>query len=164
MKISTFFHRFALILVPLLLLGALVFGSVQIAFGQGGGAGRRPHHVVALANGSPIGSANPIAFDEPVVLPSTRPATIPILTDQSFGNAPPPAQSTVSIPAGHWQKAILTINGTQKGRQFDRLLLVWAANTQIFTGVTPEPTQAGISWTVQKDVTAYLPLLIPYHR
>lgn len=36
---------------------------------------------------------------------------------------------------------------------------VWAGNTQIFAGVTPEPTKAGIKWKVQKDVTNYLPIL-----
>ena len=159
MKISTFSHRFTFPLVLLLLVGALIFGAVQIAFGHERSVGRSPQHLAALPNANLAGSANPIAFGEPLVLPSTRPTTVPILTDQSFGNAPPPAQSTVRIPAGHWQKAILTITGKQQGRQFDRLLLIWAANTQIFTGVTPEPTQAGISWTVQKDVTSYLPLL-----
>ena len=159
MKISPSFRRLLLILAPLLLIGGIVFGSAQLVFGQGGNGGHKPHHVAPLASSSLTGTSNPIAFGEPVVLSSTRPTTVPILTDQAFGNAPPPAQSTVTLPAGHWQKAFLTITGTQKGRQFDRLMLIWAGNTQIFTGVTPEPTQAGIAWTVQKDVTAYLPLL-----
>ncbi|HEX4207549.1 MAG TPA: peptide-N4-asparagine amidase [Ktedonobacteraceae bacterium] len=159
MKTSTFFHRLALIFVPILLLGAILSGSTQVAFGQGRSGGSRPHHVAPIVNASRTGSANPVAFGEPVAIPSTRPTIVHILTNQPFGNAPSPAQSTVTLPAGHWQKAILTITGSQKGRQFDRLLLIWAANTPIFTGVTPEPTQSGIAWTVQKDVTAYLPLL-----
>jgi hypothetical protein len=63
------------------------------------------------------------------------------------------------LPANYWGKVILTITGTQKGRQYDRLLLMWVGTTEIFAGVTPEPTTAGISWKVQKDITAYLPLL-----
>lgn len=159
MKTSPSFRRLALIFVPLLLIGGIFFASTQVVFGQGNSGGHKPHHVAPLANTSLTGTSNPIAFGEPVVLPSTRPTVIPILTNQSFGNAPAPAPSTVTLPAGPWQKAILTIIGTQQGRQFDRLLLIWAGNTQIFTGVTPEPTQAGIAWTVQKDVTSYLPLL-----
>jgi hypothetical protein len=42
---------------------------------------------------------------------------------------------------------------------FDRLLNVYDGATQIFLGVTPEPTAAGITWHVQKDVTGYLPIL-----
>ena len=171
MKTVPFFRRLALVLVPLLLIGSIVFGSAQIVFGQVKSGGSRLHHVAPSANIGPAGtshaltttnltgSSNPIAFGEPVILPSTHPTVIPILNNQAFGNAPAPVQSTLTLPAGRWQKAVLTITGTQQGRQFDRLLLIWAGNTQIFTGVTPEPTQAGIAWSVQKDVTAYLPLL-----
>ena len=165
MNISPLFRRLALIVGVSLALGTVLFGSAQIVFGQGKGGQSRLHHVIAFSNGGAhantnlTGSTNPVAFGEPVALPSTRPTTISILTNQAFGNAPAPVPSTVKLPTGHWQKAILTITGTQQGRQFDRLLLIWAGNTQIFTGVTPEPTQAGIAWTVQKDVTAYLPLL-----
>jgi hypothetical protein len=159
LKTSPFFRRLALVVVPLLLIGGIFLGNTQLVFGQGKSGGQKPHHIAPLANTSLTGTSNPIAFGEPVVLPSTHPTVLPILTNQSFGNAPAPVPSTVTLPAGHWQKAILTITGTQKGRQFDRLLLIWAGNTPIFTGVTPEPTQAGIAWSVQKDVTVYLPLL-----
>lgn len=148
-----------------LVLGTILFASAHRVFGQDKSSQSRLHHVVALSNGGAhtntdlTGSTNPLAFGEPVVLPSTRPTTISILTNQAFGNAPDPVPSMVNLPVGHWQKAILTITGTQKGRQFDRLLLIWVGNTQIFTGVTPEPTPTGIAWTVQKDITAYLPLL-----
>jgi hypothetical protein len=81
------------------------------------------------------------------------------LQNQPFGNAPSPTHTTVTLPSGHWGKVILTITGTEQGNQYDRLLLVWAGATQIFAGVTPEPTRAGIRWSVQKDVTAYLPVL-----
>jgi Peptide N-acetyl-beta-D-glucosaminyl asparaginase amidase A len=102
---------------------------------------------------------NPIDIDPPIQLPPTHPIVRTILHNQTFGNAPPPATTAVTLPAGRWGKVILTITGTQQGQQYDRLLLMWAGNTQIFAGVTPEPTAAGISWKVQKDVTVYLPLL-----
>lgn len=165
MNTSPLFRRLALIVGVSLVLGTILFGSAQMVFGLGKSGQSRLHHVVAPSDSGAhastnlTGSTNPVAFGEPVVLPSTRPTTISILTNQAFGNAPAPVPSTVNLPAGHWQKAILTITGTQQGRQFDRLLLIWVGNSQIFTGVTPEPTQAGIAWTVQKDVTAYLPLL-----
>lgn len=162
---SSVLRRCAIIVGVALVLGTLLLGSAQIAFGQGRSGQSRLHHIVTSANSNVhanadlTGSTDPIAFGAPVVLPATRPTTISILTNQAFGNAPAPVPSTVTIPAGHWQNAILTITGTQQGRQFDRLLLIWVGNAQIFTGVTPEPTQAGIAWRVQKDITTYLPLL-----
>ncbi len=151
-------RRPALVLIPLLLLGLILASSSQ-AFGQEKASGPKPRHIVPSTSTTRAGSSNPISFGEPLVLPSTRPTTVTVLNDQAFGNAPSPVQSVITLPTGHWQKAILTITGKQQGRQFDRLLLTWAANTQIFTGVIPEPTQSGIAWTVQKDVTTYLPLL-----
>jgi hypothetical protein len=112
------------------------------------------------ADSSQLGTTdNPIEIGPPIVLPHTSPTVSPVLHNQSFDNAHPPVQTTVTLPSGHWGKVIFTITGTQQGRQYDRLLLAWAGNTQIFAGVTPEPTAAGINWKVQKDVTAYLPLL-----
>ncbi|MGH3169772.1 MAG: peptide-N4-asparagine amidase, partial [Trebonia sp.] len=54
---------------------------------------------------------------------------------------------------------VLDITGTEQGTQYDRLLNVYDGATQIFLGVTPEPTAAGITWHVQKDVTGYLPIM-----
>ena len=134
--------------VPLLFMFLLILffiGSTQTVLGQ---SPQQFEH-----------TDNPIDIDPPIQLPSTHPIVRTILQNQTFGNAPPPATTSVTLPTGRWEKVILTITGTQQGRQYDRLLLMWAGNTQIFAGVTPEPTAAGISWKVQKDVTVYLPLL-----
>lgn len=115
---------------------------------------------VAQGDSSQFGTTdNPIEVGPPIVLPHTHPTQIPILHNQAYGNAAPPVETAVPLPVGHWGKVILTITGTEQGRQYDRLLLIWVGTTQIFAGVTPEPTAAGIIWKVQKDVTAYLPLL-----
>jgi hypothetical protein len=84
---------------------------------------------------------------------------VTIADNASFGNAPPPATSTVPLPSGRWATVVLDITGSEQGRQFDRLLNVYDGATQIFLGVTPEPTTAGITWHVQKDITGYLPIL-----
>lgn len=104
-------------------------------------------------------TANPVTLDPPVAVPPTRPAVVTIADHASFGNAPPPATSTVSLPSGPWATVVLDITGTEQGRQFDRLLTVDDGATQIFLGVTPEPTAAGITWHLQKDITGYLPIL-----
>jgi hypothetical protein len=104
-------------------------------------------------------TANPISLDPPVQVPPTQPVAVTIDDDAAFGNAPPPATTTVTLPAGRWAEVVLDVTGTEQGRQYDRLLNVFDGPVQIFLGVTPEPTAAGITWHVQKDITAYLPLL-----
>jgi hypothetical protein len=101
---------------------------------------------------------NPVSLNVPVQTPNVTPAVVTILSNHEFGNAPPPATSNVKLPQGKWSKVVLNVTGTEQGRQFDRLLQVFAGNTQILNSVTPEPTAAGITWHVQKDVTQYLPL------
>lgn len=102
---------------------------------------------------------NPIEMDLPVEIPASMPTVVQIIDRIEFGHAQPPVSNKVLLPPGTWGKAILTITGTQAGRQFDRLMQVWADNTQIFVGCTPEPSKEGIEWKIQKDVTAYLPVL-----
>jgi hypothetical protein len=104
-------------------------------------------------------TADPVTLDPPVKVPPTRPVAVTIADHASFGNAPPPATSTVALPAGPWATVVLDITGSEQGRQFDRLLDVYDGATQVFLGVTPEPTAAGITWHVQKDITGYLPIL-----
>jgi hypothetical protein len=104
-------------------------------------------------------TANPVTLDPPVKVPPTKPVVVTIADNASFGNAPPPATSTVALPSGRWATVVLDITGSEQGRQYDRLLDVYDGATQIFLGVTPEPTTAGISWHVKKDITGYLPIL-----
>ena len=104
-------------------------------------------------------TANPVTLDPPVKVPHVTPVTVTIASDAAFGNAPPPATSTVALPRGDWAEVVLDVTGTESGRQYDRLLNIDDGAAQIFLGVTPEPTPAGITWHVQKDVTAYLPIL-----
>jgi len=104
-------------------------------------------------------TANPVTLDPPVKVPHVTPVTVTIADAAAFGNAPPAATSTVALPTGDWSEVVLDVTGTETGRQYDRLLNIDDGPVQIFLGVTPEPTPAGITWHVQKDITAYLPLL-----
>jgi Peptide N-acetyl-beta-D-glucosaminyl asparaginase amidase A len=133
-----------------------------------GAAGKQPASAQAGSKAAASGAtspnefsttANPVTLDPPVAVPPTRPVVVTIADNASFGNAPPPATSTVTLPSGPWAKVVLDITGTEQGRQYDRLLNVYDGATQIFLGVTPEPTTAGITWHLQKDITGYLPIL-----
>jgi Peptide N-acetyl-beta-D-glucosaminyl asparaginase amidase A len=104
-------------------------------------------------------TANPVSLDAPVRVPRTRPVVVTVADNAQFGNGPAPYQSTVSLPKGDWSMVVMDVTGTEQGRQYDRLAEVYDGATQIFLGVTPEPTPAGITWHVQKDITGYLPLL-----
>jgi hypothetical protein len=127
-------------------------------------AGARAAGTKAAANASTAPSefsttANPVSLDAPVRVPRTRPVVVTVADNAQFGNGPAPYQSTVSLPKGDWSMVVLDVTGTETGRQYDRLAEVYDGATQIFLGVTPEPTPAGITWHVQKDITGYLPLL-----
>ncbi|HXW45823.1 MAG TPA: peptide-N4-asparagine amidase [Streptosporangiaceae bacterium] len=104
-------------------------------------------------------TANPITLDAPVAVPPTRPVVVTVASDAAFGNGPPPFTSTVTLPQGNWAEVVLDVTGTESGTQYDRLCEVFDGASEIFLGVTPEPTPAGISWHVQKDITGYLPIL-----
>ncbi len=114
--------------------------------------------IPAQANSQFTTTANPISIGPPLRLPQTTPVIVSILSNHGF-NSPTPATTTVTLPQGRWSEVVLTVTGTQTGRQYDRLCQIWAGGTQIFNGVTPEPTRQGIAWSVKKDVTAYLPML-----
>lgn len=102
---------------------------------------------------------NPTSLDPPVRVPPTTPVVVTIADHAAFGNGPPPAVTTTTLPRGRWAEVVLDVTGTEQGVQYDRLCEIFAGPSEIFLGVTPEPTAAGITWHVQKDVTGYLPLL-----
>lgn len=45
---------------------------------------------------------------------------------------------------------------TSRGRQFDRLALMYLNDTEVWRTSTAEPTEGGIRWTYVKDMTPYL--------
>ena len=132
---------------------------------QAGGSAAHAARGQASRSGQSSGGAefsttgNPVTLDPPVPVPPTQPVVVTVADKAAFGNGPPPFTSTVSLPQGKWAKVVLDVTGTESGRQFDRLCEVFDGASEIFLGVTPEPTPAGISWHVQKDVTGYLPIL-----
>jgi hypothetical protein len=61
--------------------------------------------------------------------------------------------------AGPWSKVVLRLDGAVAGRQFDRLGWITVGGVEVFKTSTPEPSPAGIRWSVEKDVTGYAALL-----
>ena len=103
---------------------------------------------------------NPRTAAPAVSRPPTRSCTTPIV-DHAFAgydiyvNAfTPPA----ACP-GPWAKVVLRLDGSVKGRQYDRLGWLTIGGVMVFKTSTPEPSPDGIEWSVEKDVTSYSALL-----
>lgn len=101
---------------------------------------------------------NPITAAPPLARPSTSSCTVTLTSDYAFNNYYNPAQGTFTPPAscpGPWAMVVLDWNASVAGRQFDRFGGVWLGTAELLRTTTPEPTPTGISWHIEKDVTAY---------
>ena len=117
----------------------------------------------ALAQVSPspvapkIGSSDPVSAEPPVARPTTRPCTVPLLTEQAFANFDN-KPITYNPPAdcpGPWAKVVFSADFTvSAGRQYDRTAQVFLGGANIYFGTTAEPRrQLAPSWHVERDVT-----------
>ncbi|MEZ0095899.1 peptide-N4-asparagine amidase [Streptacidiphilus sp. EB129] len=119
----------------------------------------------AVAANGPIetGYQNPVTALPPVSRPATPHCTVTEMQND-FGNtiSSPPYTGTVTPPKdcpGPWTKVVLDWSGSVQGRQYDRLAGVWIGGAEVLRTSTPEPTAAGISWHLEKDVSSFIPLL-----
>jgi len=96
--------------------------------------------------------------------PSPVPEGLPVCTidvlQHGFANFEP-VHATLDASAcpGPWHKVVLRLDGAVKGRQYDRIGHLAIGGITIFRTSTPEPSPEGITWQVEKDITAYAPLL-----
>jgi hypothetical protein len=139
-------------------LGGAAVLLATTALGAGVGAG------TAAADG-PVetGYQNPVTALPPVSRPPTPHCAVTVMQND-FGNtiSSPPWTGTVTPPAdcpGPWNKVVLDWSGSVQGRQYDRLAGVWIGGAEVLRTSTPEPTAAGISWHLEKDVSSFIPLL-----
>ncbi|KAF5736545.1 peptide-N4-(N-acetyl-beta-glucosaminyl)asparagine amidase A [Tripterygium wilfordii] len=63
-------------------------------------------------------------------------------------NCPPP-----------WSYVVLEFKARCKGDQYDRISGLWLGGAELLRTSTAEPSEAGISWKVRKDITKYSSLL-----
>ncbi|KAG0146242.1 hypothetical protein CROQUDRAFT_526642 [Cronartium quercuum f. sp. fusiforme G11] len=61
---------------------------------------------------------------------------------------------------GSWAAVIFNLTVTSKGHQYDRLASLFLGETEIWRTSTSEPLPQGIYWSVTRDVTKYMPLLM----
>ncbi|WP_164019569.1 peptide-N4-asparagine amidase [Pyxidicoccus trucidator] len=96
----------------------------------------------------------------PVERPATPSCTVQIVNEQ-FDDFTP-YTGTFTPPAdcpGPWHQVVLRLEGKVQGVQYDRLGHLEVGGVTLFKTSTPEPSREGIAWSVEKDVTAYAPLL-----
>lgn len=101
---------------------------------------------------------DPVTAAPPLTTPHTKACSVTVaqasfkdFTPYTGTYTPPTACGT----PGHWSKVVLKLDGDVKGRQFDRLGYLDIGGVQILRTSTPEPSQDGINWSVEKDVTEY---------
>lgn len=130
----------------------MIVGFVVLVAGSLGAAGIETNY------------QNPVTAAPPLVRPTTASCTVRLVQNQPFpfaGYGTPftgPYAPPTACPAP-WSMVVLDFIGSVAGRQFDRMAAIWVGNAMIYMGTTPEPTPAGITWHVEKDVSEYAPIL-----
>jgi Peptide N-acetyl-beta-D-glucosaminyl asparaginase amidase A len=82
-----------------------------------------------------------------------------LLMDHIFGfSYGKPFVGSYHPPSCLFNSVSMTLTITSRGRQFDRLALMFLGDVEVFRTSTAEPTAQGIVWTYRKDMTAYLAL------
>ncbi|WP_330289789.1 peptide-N4-asparagine amidase [Streptomyces sp. NBC_00576] len=101
---------------------------------------------------------DPVTAAPPIPTPHTRSCEVTVaqakfkdFTPYTGTYTPPTACGT----PGRWSKVVLRLDGSVAGRQYDRLGYLDIGGVQMLRTSTPEPSQDGIDWSVQKDVTRY---------
>jgi hypothetical protein len=72
----------------------------------------------------------------------------------NFSYSPP-----TCLPSAPPVKIILEVAGRVKGVQYDRAGALWLGGVELLRTTTPEPTESGVQWSVERDVSTYRPYL-----
>ncbi|MEV5610142.1 peptide-N4-asparagine amidase [Streptomyces sp. NPDC052225] len=99
---------------------------------------------------------DPVTAAPPVEKPRTKACDV-TLAEAQFRDFTP-YKGSYTPPKGcgdRWSKVVLRLEGTVKGRQFDRLGYLHIGGVEVLRTSTPEPSPDGIAWNVEKDVTRY---------
>src|SRR5579863_700810 len=113
----------------------------------------------ALASG--FATYQPTTVDPRVSTPPTKHCTVTILPQHGFAGFDP-VRSSYDPPSrcpGPWSKIVLDATTHVRGVQYDRIGMLWLGRDELLRFSTAEPTAAGIHYDIEKDVTAYAPLM-----
>ncbi|KAK2625122.1 hypothetical protein QTJ16_005491 [Diplocarpon rosae] len=80
-----------------------------------------------------------------------------LLMEHSFGfSYGIPFVGAYTPPKCKFNRVTMNFTVTSRGRQFDRLALMYFGDTEVWRTSTAEPTTNGIRWEYHKDMTEYL--------
>ncbi|EED20378.1 conserved hypothetical protein [Talaromyces stipitatus ATCC 10500] len=97
----------------------------------------------------------PVEFDPP----SQECDKVVLLMEHSFGYSyGQPFVGSFTPPDCDFDTVRINFTVTSRGRQFDRLALMYLNDTEVFRTSTAEPTTNGIVWTYIKEMSQYLTL------
>ncbi|PQE32129.1 Peptide-N4-(N-acetyl-beta-glucosaminyl)asparagine amidase A protein [Rutstroemia sp. NJR-2017a WRK4] len=112
---------------------------------------------------TPKGVTDETAIDngveETTTIASTSEATSckVLLMDHSFGYSyGMPFIGNYTPPSCKFNRVTMNFTVTSRGRQFDRLALMYFGDSEVWRTSTAEPTTNGIRWEYIKDMTEYL--------
>ena len=100
---------------------------------------------------------DPVTAGPPLSLPTTASCSVSVFADEPLSGYSQVATAPVKLPPhcpATWQKVLLHWRGSVAGVQFDRYGGLWMGEVEVLRTTTPEPDAAGISWSIDKDITA----------
>ncbi|KAI4868832.1 hypothetical protein F4820DRAFT_408863 [Hypoxylon rubiginosum] len=117
--------------------------------------------LVLAYSGLSLGVLEVFQAAPPPRLSFDAPSCRQLVFEHSFGNSyEAPYVGAYSPPDGcDFTTAIFNLSVVSSGRQYDRLATLWLGDIEIWRTSTAMPTQSGIHWSFQKDVTVWYPLL-----
>ncbi|MFB7540316.1 peptide-N4-asparagine amidase [Streptomyces zaomyceticus] len=99
---------------------------------------------------------DPVTAAPPVETPGTRSCEVTLAAARFRDFTPYQGEYSPPKECGtRWNKVVLRLEGSVKGRQYDRLGSLTVGGVEILRTSTPQPSPDGISWSVEKDVTRY---------
>ncbi|MGA5166790.1 MULTISPECIES: peptide-N4-asparagine amidase [Streptomyces] len=104
---------------------------------------------------------DPVTAAPPVPRPDGAPTCEVKLAEAQFRDFTP-YKGLYTPPEGcgdRWSAVVLRLDGSVKGRQYDRLGHVSVGGVEVFRTSTPQPSPDGITWSVEKDITRYSDVL-----
>ncbi|MFF3457676.1 peptide-N4-asparagine amidase [Streptomyces sp. NPDC002730] len=103
---------------------------------------------------------DPVTAVPPVTRPHAKSCQVTVVEAQFRDFTPYKGSYAPSKGCGdRWSKVVLRLDGSVKGRQYDRLGHLAVGGVEILRTSTPQPSPDGIAWSVEKDITRYSDIL-----
>ncbi|QKW05296.1 peptide-N4-asparagine amidase A [Streptomyces sp. NA04227] len=103
---------------------------------------------------------DPVTAAPPVTKPQGKACEVTVAETEFRDFTPYRGRYTPPEGCGdRWGKVVLRLEGSVKGRQFDRLGYLHIGGVEVLRTSTPQPSPDGITWSVEKDVTRYRDVL-----